>query len=95
MMVSLTGGTGFIGKPLTSQLLQRDWQVTALVRNPDSQQARAIYETGAMLIKGDVTDKESMREGMTDADITINNAGVYEFGVAGDAIKRMYDIMVA
>ena len=94
MVVFLTGGTGFIGKPLTRQLLQRGWPVTALVRNPESPQARAIADMGATLIKGDVTDKESMRAGMTGADIAINNAGWYEFGVTGDNVKHMFDINV-
>ena len=94
MNVFLTGGTGFIGKPLTRQLLKRGWQVTALVRNPESPQARAIATMGATLIKGDATDKESMRAGMTGADIAINNAGWYEFGVTGDDVKHMFDINV-
>lgn len=94
MKIFLTGGTGFIGKPLTRQLLQRGWQVIALVRNPECPQAGAIADMGATLIKGDVTDKESMRAGMTGVDIAINNAGWYEFGVTGNAVKRMIDINV-
>jgi len=94
MKVFLTGGTGFIGKPLTRQLLKRGWQVTALVRNPESPQSRALVEMGAILVKGDVTDKESMRAGMTGADIAINNAGVYELGVTGREVKRMFEINV-
>ena len=65
LKVFLTGATGFIGKPLTRQLLQRGWQVTALVRNPEGPQSRVIAAMGAKLVKGDVTDKESMRAGMT------------------------------
>ncbi|HJS19292.1 MAG TPA: NAD-dependent epimerase/dehydratase family protein [Anaerolineales bacterium] len=94
MRVFLTGGTGFIGKPLTGQLLKRGWQVTALVRNPDSPQARSISQMGAALTKGDITDKESMRSGMIGTDIAINNAGWYEMGVSGNAIKRMFEINV-
>lgn len=94
MKVFLTGGTGFIGKPLTRQLLKRGWQVTVLVRNTDSPQARALIEMGASLVKGDVTNKESMRVGMTGADIAINNAGVYELGIAGKAVRQMYAINV-
>lgn len=94
MNVFLTGGTGFIGKPLTRQLLKRGWKVIALVRNPNSPQARAISDMGAKLIKGDITDKESMRAGMTGADIAINNAGLYEFGLRGKAIQRMFEINV-
>jgi len=36
MKVFLTGGTGFIGQPLTKVLLTRGWSVTALVRKPNT-----------------------------------------------------------
>jgi uncharacterized protein YbjT (DUF2867 family) len=65
MKVFLTGGTGFIGQPLTRQLLARGWEVIALVRKPDSAQARALSAMGARCVAGDVTDRESMRAGMT------------------------------
>jgi len=94
MNVFLTGGTGFIGRPLARQLLQRGWQVTALVRNPDSPQSRALVEMGAKLVKGDVTEKESMRAGMTGMDIVIHNAAWYELGVAGENVRKMYDINI-
>ena len=61
MKVFLTGGTGFIGQPLTSRLLERGWEVVALVRNPESPAARGIQSQGAQLVQGDVTKRESMR----------------------------------
>jgi nucleoside-diphosphate-sugar epimerase len=42
MKVFLTGGTGFIGQPLAHALLARGWNVVALVRQPDSPQARTF-----------------------------------------------------
>ena len=74
MRVFLTGGTGFIGRPLTRQLLQRGWRVTALVRNPDSVAARAIQADGADVVPGDITDRASMRDTMTGADLVVHNA---------------------
>jgi len=94
MNVFLTGGTGFIGKSLTRQLLQRDWQVTALVRDPDNLQSRVLVEMGAKVVKGDVTDKESMRAAMTGVDIVVHNAAWYEFGVAGENARKMYEINI-
>jgi uncharacterized protein YbjT (DUF2867 family) len=38
MNIFLTGGTGFIGHQLTQLLLNQNWEVTALVRNPNSQE---------------------------------------------------------
>jgi dihydroflavonol-4-reductase len=94
MQVFLTGGTGFIGQPLTDALLRRGWTVRALVRNPDKGEAQVLRAKGAVLIRGDVTDRESMRAGMTSADIVVHNAGFYEFGVDAGARQRMYDINV-
>lgn len=37
MKVFLTGGTGFIGKPLTRSLLARGWKVAALVNTIDGE----------------------------------------------------------
>lgn len=94
MRVFLTGGTGFIGLPLTQALLTRSWQVTALVRSPDGAPTRRIAQMGATLLKGDITDRESMRAGMAGADIVIHNAAWYELGVDKAASRRMWDINV-
>jgi dihydroflavonol-4-reductase len=93
--VFLTGGTGFIGQPLALALLARGWAVTALARKPDSPQARALEKMGAALVKGDVTERESMRPGMMGADIVIHNAAWYEIGVAKRARRLMQAINVS
>jgi len=92
--VFLTGGTGFIGQPLTRTLIQRGWEVIALVRRPDGAKAKAIQALGARLVCGDVTDCESMREAMTGADVVIHNAGWYEFCIAKRAQATMQAINV-
>jgi dihydroflavonol-4-reductase len=94
MKVFLTGGTGFIGQPLTQSLLRRGWKVTALVRKPDSPQAQVIRHMGATLAMGDVTNRESMRAAMNGADTVIHNAGYYEFGLdtAGQQRARAINV---
>ena len=94
MKVFLTGGTGFIGQPLTQALIARGWNVVALVRKSNSSPAHALMKMGAQCVAGDVTDRESMRAGMTGADIVVHNAGWYEVGVHKNARKLMYDINV-
>ena len=94
MKVFLTGGTGFIGQPLTRTLLLRGWEVIALVRRPDGAEAEAIQALGAHLVRGDVTDRASMREAMTGTDVVIHNAGWYEFGIAKQACDTMRAINV-
>ena len=94
MKIFLTGGTGFIGQPLTRALLGRGWKVAALVRTPGSPQARALGALGAELVAGDVTDRESMRSAMSGADIVVHNAGSYEYGVSGKRRTLMHGINV-
>jgi len=95
MRIFLTGGTGFIGQPLVASLRKRGWDVTALVRNPQSSLAQAIGQMDVKLVKGDVTDQHSMRAGMTGADIVTHNAGWYELGIGGPAAeKQMQSINV-
>lgn len=94
MKVFLTGGTGFIGQPLTKALLARGWQVVALVRQPASPQAQMLSRLGAVCVTGDVTDRESMRQGMSGADIVIHNAAWYEVGIPNSARPLMRAINV-
>ena len=94
MKVFLTGGTGFIGQPLTKALLTRGWSVTALVRKPNSLQAQGLGKIGAQLSTGDVTERESMRTAMNGAEIVVHNAGHYEYGVDQAGKQRMHAINV-
>ena len=91
MKIFLTGNTGFIGQRLTRALIDRGWEVIALVRKPDSTEARAVQAMGARLTPGDVTDRDSMRKGMQGTDVVIHNAGWYEFGIT----KKAQDMMRA
>lgn len=94
MRVFLTGGTGFIGQPLTGCLLRRGWQVSVLVRAPGSPQAQALHQMGARLVQGDVTERGSMRSGITGSDLVIHNAGYYEFGLNAEGRRRAQRINV-
>lgn len=94
MHIFLTGATGFIGLALVRVLRARGWQVTALVRRPDSAEARQVAALGATLVRGDVTERESMRAPMTGVDAVIHNAGLYEMG-SGTALRdRMTSINI-
>jgi nucleoside-diphosphate-sugar epimerase len=94
MKVFLTGGTGFIGQPLTKAFLTRGWSITALVRKTNTPQSQALSKIGVQLSTGDVTERESMRAAMNGADIVVHNAGHYEYGVDKAGKQRMHAINV-
>jgi nucleoside-diphosphate-sugar epimerase len=94
VQVFLTGGTGFIGRPLTRALVARGWDVTALVRRPDSPEARMLEKFGARLAAGDVTDPASLRPAMRGADLVVHSAGRYEYGVDRARAQRMRAVNV-
>lgn len=79
MKYFLTGATGFVGNRLAKMLRDRNHEVVAVVRNP--QKAKALVDMGVTVTKGDVTDKESMRQPMTGCDGVFHVAGWYKVGV--------------
>jgi len=57
--IFVTGSTGFIGSVLIAQLLERGFSVRALRRSVPAESQRNLE-----YISGDVTDKETLRNGM-------------------------------
>lgn len=79
MKYFVTGATGFLGGSLVRQLQAAGHEVIALVRNPEK--AENLQKAGIKLVKGDVTDKESMRQPMEGVDGVFHVAGWYKVGV--------------
>ncbi len=78
MKAFVTGGTGFIGGHVVRKLIERGYDVYALARS--GQGASALQAMGAHVVQGDVTDKESMREGMRGSDAVLHIAAWYKIG---------------
>ncbi|MDI6757788.1 MAG: SDR family NAD(P)-dependent oxidoreductase [Endomicrobiia bacterium] len=81
MKTLVTGAAGFIGTRVTEELLRRGHKVFCLVRTPAK--AAHLEKSGAVIIKGDVTDAESLRSSMERPDdssrpveAVVNCAGV-------------------
>lgn len=72
MRIFVTGGTGYIGRQLCRRLAGEGHEVRALVR-PESRTA-PLADAGVALFPGDVTDRASMREGMSGADWVVHAA---------------------
>lgn len=79
MKYFVTGTTGFVGGVLAKKLREAGHEVNASVRSPEK--AKDLEALGVKLFKGDVTDKESMREAMTGVDGIYHVAGWYKVGV--------------
>jgi nucleoside-diphosphate-sugar epimerase len=79
MKYFVTGATGFLGGRVAQQLRAAGHEVVAVVRDPNK--ARALAAIGVQPVKGDVTDRESMRAPLTGVDGVYHIAGWYKIGV--------------
>jgi nucleoside-diphosphate-sugar epimerase len=79
MTYFLTGATGFVGGVIARQLRSDGHQVRALVRTPKA--AGHLTALGISLYPGDVSDRNSLRAGMTGVDGVFHVAGWYKLGV--------------
>ena len=77
MKAFVTGGTGFIGRSLIRQLIDRGYRVHALARSESG--AAAVRALGATSVPGDVTDRESMRAAMRGSDVVFHLAAIYDY----------------
>lgn len=84
-VVFLTGATGFIGSRVARLLAAGGDRLRCLVRNPSGRAARALEESGAELIPGDVNDDVAFDYGLRGADVAYHLAAVYDVGVVDHA----------
>ncbi|MFI5134378.1 MAG: NAD-dependent epimerase/dehydratase family protein [Chitinophagales bacterium] len=79
MKFFITGATGFVGGRVAKLLREKNHDVIEMVRNPEK--AAELKHIGVTITKGDVTDKESMRDAMRGCDGVFHIAGWYKVGV--------------
>jgi nucleoside-diphosphate-sugar epimerase len=72
-LVSLTGGTGFVGSHVADALLAAGYRVRALVRRPDD--VAWLKGTGVDLVKGDVRDAATLPSLVEGASAVVHVAG--------------------
>ena len=77
MRIFITGATGFIGKELVRRLRETGHELRCLVR-PTSNTA-GLEGPRVALVRGDVTDRQSLVEGMRGCEWVVNLANLYEF----------------
>jgi nucleoside-diphosphate-sugar epimerase len=90
MKYFITGATGFIGGRLARQLREAGHEIAAVVRDPEK--AKDLSDIGAVLHKGDVTEKESMRKPMTGVDGVFHVAGWYKVGARDKSQARAINV---
>ncbi|KQV41190.1 NmrA family NAD(P)-binding protein [Rhizobium sp. Root1204] len=72
--ITVFGATGMLGKPVTVQLVNSGYDVTALVR--DVEDARHALPSGVTFVKGDLQNLAALRKAMDGADgiyISVSN----------------------
>ena len=76
MRFLITGATGKVGNAVARRLAGREDEVVALVRDPAK--ARELLPPGVGLVRGDVTDPDSVRKAVEGADGVFNCMGLFE-----------------
>lgn len=70
----ITGATGFVGSHVAEQMLQADFQVRLLVRDPS--RIRWLKSAQFEICVGDITDSDSVRSAVHSVDCVIHCAGL-------------------
>lgn len=70
--IFLTGGSGFVGTAIIHELLNRNYNVIALVHRHDL----PIKSEHIRFAKGDLTNSQSLREGMSGCDAVVHLIGI-------------------
>ncbi len=86
--VFVTGGTGYVGRPLIAQLLERGHQVQALVRPGSERKVPA----GCQAVSGDALDGKSYASKISPADTFVQLVGVAHPSPAKAAEFRNIDL---
>lgn len=87
MTILVTGGTGFVGGALVTQLLRDHADLRVLARTPEK--ARDLQALGVEVVKGDVLDFSSLAPAMQGVTTLYHVAAVYDFWmpVKSDIVK--------
>ncbi len=90
MKYFITGATGFVGGRITAMLREKGHIINALVRNPDK--ATALDAMGVNIFKGDITDKQSMRDAINGCDGVFHVAAWYKVGARDKSVAQPINV---
>lgn len=83
-IIVVTGATGTQGGAVARELLARGYAVRGLTRNPASERAQALASEGAVMVKGDFGDPESLAAAMKGAYGVFAMTDFWEHGFAAE-----------
>jgi uncharacterized protein YbjT (DUF2867 family) len=86
MTILVTGGTGFVGPHVVHALRQEDRPVRVLARRPEKQ--GRLQAWGCEVVKGDMTDVESLRRAVEDCETVVHLVAMAPF-TGDEAIERV------
>ena len=86
-MILVTGGTGFVGSHLIKRMRQEGIPVRAIVRDPDK--ARALNDLGVDVVKGDVSDTDSLEKATIGVERIVHLVGIIQ-EAAGATFQRVH-----
>lgn len=91
MKIFITGGTGFIGTHFVRRMAKGQHRLRCLAR--PSSRTETLREIGAEVVVGDVTDKQSLLDGMRGCDWVVNLANFFEFWAPDPRVYRDVNIL--
>jgi len=87
-IVFVTGGSGFVGQNLIPMLIKNGYIVKALARS--DKVIQLVEKLGALAIKGDINDKESLEKGIEDCSSVFHLAASVDFFASEMELKKIH-----
>ncbi len=82
----MTGGTGFVGRELTSRFIREGYEVIIITRSANGS---GEAPKGMSYVQGDPTQKGPWQKAIPDCDVIINLAGASIFSRWSDEYKKL------
>ncbi len=92
MKVFLTGATGLLGSNIASELINRNHEVKALVRNIE--RGRKLINSETILVEGDLNNISSFSAQLSGCDVLIHAGSVYGEFYKTENLENLFKINV-